>query len=368
MGDESGYSNNDATSGPERNGSPNVKRARRDRGRRCSIYDVARHAGVSVATVSRYTVGFPGISRATRAKIKASIETLGFRPNPLARSLASRHKKSIGFIVAAGSRAYSDLFLAEILQGVTAGAARVGWTVHLTMLNGAMDTRFILERHADLVDGSLILDVALDRPDVAALAATSHRSVIINRRHRSLPFVAIDNLAGGRIAARHIVSLGHTRVACIGAEGEIGSERVAGYREGLKSAGLRPVAVIDCGPFEQDLARRAARKLLSSPHPPTALLVASDWMAVGVLAEAAAMGLEVPRDVSVLSFDDAIIAETTAPPLSTIRQPLADMGRIAFELFQDSLEAETKRAAHVKKFLQPELVVRKSTNGPATKL
>ncbi|MEK8022211.1 MAG: LacI family DNA-binding transcriptional regulator [Candidatus Hydrogenedentota bacterium] len=344
-----------------------MKRARRERSKRCSIYDVARHAGVSVATVSRFTVGFPGISRPTRAKIKASIEELGFRPNPLARSLASRYKKSIGLIVSAGTRAYSDLFLAEILQGVAAGAAHLGWTVHLTMLNGAIEPRFILERHADLVDGSLILDVALELPDVAALAASPHRCVLINHRHKSLPFVAIDNFLGGKIAARHLVSLGHTRIACIGGNRESGSDRIAGYKEGLKSSGLRPVAVLDCE-FDQKLARRAAHKLLSSPHPPTALLVASDWMACGVLAEASTMGLEVPRDVSVLSFDDAIIAETTWPPLSTIRQPLSEMGRIAFDMFHESLDAESRKRAPVRKLLQPELVERKTTAPPTKDL
>ncbi len=325
---------------------------------KASIYDVARAAEVSVSTVSRFLAGFRGIAPATRGRIDRAIRRLGFRPSPLARSLASRFKNSVGLVVSPGSRAYSDFFLSEILAGVTGEAGRRGWSVHVTMPTHEQDSPLLLDRHSDLVDGSLILDVSLDLACVKALIGRGHPAVIINHHHASLPSVSVDNIQGARLAARHLVRLGHRRIACITGAGAVGAERARGYRQELRASGLAPMGVSECGVFLPELARRAARDFLRAPHPPTAILVSSDWMAAGVLAEFSSAGIAVPGDVSVVGFDDAIIAEATQPLLTTVRQPLAELGAAAFSLLHARL---TGLAGEGARKLEPELVIRNST-------
>jgi DNA-binding LacI/PurR family transcriptional regulator len=214
--------------------------------RKSTIYDVANDAGVSIATVSRFLKGFEPIAEETKKRVRASIRRLDYRPSALATSLASRFKQSVGFLIPRGSRAYADLFLSEILSGVSNGAAKHGWSIHITMLADDDSLAAQLQRHAALVDGSLVLDEALDHAAVRALLDSGHRSVLLNALKSRIPSVGIDNIAGSMDAIRHLVALGHTRIACLSGGGEIGRERMKGFRAGLQEAGLKPVALADC--------------------------------------------------------------------------------------------------------------------------
>lgn len=335
-----------------------VLNKRNGRRKRASIYDVARDARVSVASVSRFFKGFAGIAPETRARIETSVKRHGYRPHSIARSLKMRFKKSVGLIVARGSRAYFDLFLAEVLAGVSSRATDVGWSVHLTMLNEDTPADYLLGHHTDLVDGSLILDVAVEHRAVKELIRSGHPSLVINHRHPRLPFIGIDNVAGGIAAAHYLFGLGHRQVACITSAHESGRERLKGYLAGLRQQGLKPLATVDCH-FLQEEAQRATRQFLTLSKPPTAILVVSDWMAVGVFREARAMGYHITNDLSVLGFDDAIIAETTIPSLTTMRQPLAAVGRRAFEILEESVTQE--KPIKSRELVSPELVIREST-------
>lgn len=325
---------------------------------RATIYDVAAHAGVSIATVSRFLKGIEPIAADTKRRVEASIAKLQYRPSALAASLASRFKQSIGFVISQGSRAYSSLFLSEILSGIAGAAAREGWSVHITMLDKEGSHRPLLDRHADLVDGSLILDEALDDPGVQALVKKGHRVVLMNHRRQGLPSVGIDNAGGARLAVKHLVGLGHRRIACLGGPSPIARERINGFTAALRRSGIKPTVVSDSG-FERASAAETARRLLSSKHRPTGILVVSDWMAVGVLEAAASLGIDVPSQLSVVGFDDAIIAEVTSPALTTVHQPLETMGESAFKLFQNLLPRSSAAVAPL--LLPTTLVVRKST-------
>ncbi len=330
---------------------------------RATIYDVAAHAGVSIATVSRFLKGIEPIAAETKRKVEASVVKLSYRPSALAASLASRFKQSIGFVISQGSRAYSSLFLSEILSGIAGTAASEGWSVHITMLDAAGGHQPLLERHADLVDGSLILDESLDDPGVQALLKKGHRAVIMNRRQPGLPCVGVDNAGGARLAVRHLLSLGHRRIACLGGKSAIARERLEGFTSSLKKSGIRPQVIGDCG-FERASALAAARRLLGARPRPTGILVVSDWMAVGVLEAASSLGLSVPGDLSVVGFDDAIISEVTAPALTTVHQPLEEMGRAAFRAFRDILQ-KSGTTVPAPLLLPTTLVVRNSTARPS---
>ncbi len=331
------------------------------RRRRATIYDVARHAGVSIATVSRHIKGFTAISGPTRQRVEEAIRKLSYHPSIVATSLALRRRHSVGLIVPGGQRAYADLFLSEILSGVTAAATKAGWSVHLSMLNPGVDPARLLEHHADLVDGSLVLDKALDHPAVASLVRKGHTAIAVNRTHPDLPWVAFNNEAGTRLAIEHLLSLGHTRIACFGEARGVGGERLRGYAAALARARLKPVALVDAR-MQRGTAARETVRLLAIRQPPTALAFASDWMATGGLNAARAAGVIVPGDLSLIGFDDALIAEIAAPALTTIRQPLAEMGERAFALFIGSLDPSRKKRAAARTLLEPTLVVRNSTS------
>ena len=327
--------------------------------KRANIYDVAEDADVSVATVSRFLTVTAAISPAKQARIRASIKKLDYRPHPLARSLALTARNAIGLVVCRGNRAFSDLVLADILSGVSAQAGEHALSIHMTVLNRMHKLNQLLDRHRDVVDGTLILDVTTADESVRELLKAGHPAVVMNRWHPTLSCVYINNREGGVLAARHLIEQGHRRIACLVGGSAVGEERLAGYQAALDDAGIKPVAVVNCRIFSQTVAMRATGQLLKGPKPPTALLVASDWMAIGVMREAQRLGRSIPDDLSIVGFDDAIIAEVSFPALTTIRQPLEELGRASVStILQIKKQGANKR---FEKILTPHLVVRKST-------
>ncbi len=339
---------------------------------RSSIYDVARLARVSPATVSRFTRDASAVAPATRLRLAAAVTKLQFRPSALARAVAARGRQSVGLILTSTSRPHAGFVLAELLSGISAAAANAGWSIHLTQVtsptsspargpavtdpspratgDGAAgtcaascpDTTALLARHADLVAGSLILDSALDNAAVMKLAR-SGKAVVVNRPVRGVPWVGMDNHLGGRIAAAHLVLLGHRRIAILAGDGASGLARLEGSRDELRAAGLRPTGIVGCR-YSQDEAYVAARRLLERNARPSAILCGSDWMAAGVLRAARDLAIAVPTELSIVGFDDAILASVTSPDLTTVRQPLAQIGLAAFQMLHLLLEDAGPRA------------------------
>lgn len=316
---------------------PQKRRARPDHKKKAAtIYDVADAAGVSIATVSRFTRGIGRMPEEQRQRIASAIRELGYRPSGLAISLASRLKKSIGLVILKGHRAYTRLVLSEILGGVAGAALDLGWSVNVTLLDASDPEARALDRHVDLVDGSLVLDYAWNEPRIRQLDATGHRIVVLNRFDCPRPHVSVDNAGGARLAADHLLEIGHRRIAILGGAIGVGRVRMDSCAARLRSAGVSPLAALDCK-FSQGEAASATRELLASRNRPTALFVASDWMAVGALHAAQEAGFRVPEDLSIVGFDDVIVSQTTRPALTTVRQPLEELGRSGFQLFQELL-------------------------------
>jgi DNA-binding LacI/PurR family transcriptional regulator len=326
------------------------------------IYEVARSAGVSIATVSRVANATVPVRPQTAARVQAAMRRLGYRPHALARGLAAQRSRTIGLLI-------SDIlhpYFADIVRGAQERAEVSAYAVLLgdaSVHTAGTDllVQRLLERR---VDG---LIVASDRttPDYAMQLRSEDVPVVcINGSREQFPrAVQIDNRTGGALAIEHLVALGHRRIAHLA--GPSGTptrdERLAGYRAALRRAGLRYDAnLVATGDGRLEESRAAARAMLDLADPPTAFFAYNDRSAFGCYQAIREAGLRVGADISVVGFDDIVMAEWVDPPLTTVHQPRIEMGRIAVDLLLAVLNG-AEAVDHV--VVQPHLVVRAST-GP----
>lgn len=322
--------------------------------------DVAREAGVSVAAVSYHLNGTARLSPATGARIARAVKALGYRPDPLARSLSRGRREAVGLAALVGSRPYADLFLAEILAGAAEVAAGLGWPIHYLPIRQTAEQFTWPARVLDAVAGTLMLDWAADHAPWADIRASGHAVVLLNARRRGVVSVEVDNESGGGLAAEHLLSLGHRRVALISASGPLEQQREAGARRSFRAGGV--AAESFKAESSADQAREIVTRLLARPaaRRPTALFATSDWMALAVLDQARRCGVRVPEDLSVVGYDDSLLAEAAGPALTTIQQPLRDMGRIGLQRLLGLVNGEHPGPA----LLPVRLIIRSSTGRP----
>jgi DNA-binding LacI/PurR family transcriptional regulator len=294
-----------------------------------TIRDVARHAGVSVATVSRVLNDVPVVSADMRDRVRESIACLGYRPSSAARSLSLGRSQAIGVV----APFFTSPSVVERLRGVAERARGHGYGLMLFDVETAEQRAAAFSEFArrDRVDGLLVISLPLFDDDVEALARDRLPVVMVDCVHPRVPHVAIDDALGGELAAEHLLGRGHRRIGFVGDEpdGPLGftssEDRRRGFRRALRRAGVRPESGLECrGRHGRAQARALADALLRRPDRPTAVFAASDTQAVGVLEAAHALGLRVPEDVAVIGFDDIEIAEPLG--LSTVRQPLRQSG------------------------------------------
>jgi DNA-binding LacI/PurR family transcriptional regulator len=329
---------------------------------RPTIYDVARLAGVSTATVSRALNGTGQIAPATRATIEAAVEQLGYRPNTIARSLVTRSTQTIALLLPD----ITNPFYAALVSGIQQAALAEGWTMLLctTESDAEREENYLRVLRAKQVDGALVDGLVLPADRIARFVEEGFPIVCLDRDidSRSIPLVQVDNRLGGRIATQHLIDLGHTRIGHVTGAGELGisDERLAGYRDALTEAGL-PVdfQLVEEGRFTDEGGHDAARKLLEREPDPTAIFAANDLSALGVMNAVAEVGRRVPEDVSVVGFDDLHLSAYTSPPLTTIRQPAVEIATLATEILIGLTRGH--RAERMRHLLEPELVVRAST-------
>lgn len=329
--------------------------------RRVTITDVAQAAGVSVATVSKVINGRYGVSTATSAHVLGVVDKLGFESSLVARSLRSTRTHVLGILVAE-----FEPFSAEILKG--AGAGLEDSDYELLAYTGAKhsggtgwERRYLSRLSGTLIDGAILVTptVVDTGAQVPLVAIDPHAGP------GDLPSIESDNLAGGLLATRHLVELGHRRIAFLAGRPDLESSRLreAGYRQALVEAGL-PVEddLVRSGDYLRETAYRPALDLLSRPDRPTAVFAGNDLSAIGVMDAAAQLGLDVPGDLSVIGFDDIPEAAQTTPPLSTVRQPIQEMGATAVRMLIALLDGVAPEPSHVR--LPTALVLRASTAPP----
>lgn len=328
------------------------------------MMDVAREAGVSHITVSRVINGHPSVRPETRARVEAAIRKLGYRRNSVARALKSRRSSTIGVVITG-----TELFeLPRILRGAETAAKQAGYWVSLASWEGESGTRDLVESLQRLTDQSVeAIAVITDRP-AAVEALTSlvfgvPVAVVMSGSvpHPDLGFVEVDQELGARLAVRHLLDLGHRRIAHLtGALRTFDARaRVAGWQAELAADGAEGPMLE--GDFTAESGFRLAGELCTADGGlPTAIFAGNDQMAMGVLAALAERGVRVPQDVSLVGFDDMKGAGYLVPALTTVRQDLDHLGRSAIELLLRMVRGQ--QAAQER--ITPELVVRRSTAAP----
>jgi DNA-binding LacI/PurR family transcriptional regulator len=331
---------------------------------RPTIYDVARLAGVSTATVSRALNGTGQIAPTTRVAIEAAVEQLGYRANTIARSLVTKSTQTIALLLPD----ISNPFYAALVSGIQQHALSHGYTMLLCTTEGdaEREEQYLSLLRAKQVDGALVDGLRLPPDRIARFVKDGFPIVCLDRdiASNSIPLVQVDNRLGGRLATEHLLGLGHTRIGHVTGAHVLGisEERLAGYWEALVNAGIEtdPRLVAE-GHFTEEGGYAGARALLAASPDVTAVFAANDLSALGVLNALAESGRRVPDDVSVVGFDDLRLSAFTSPPLTTIRQPATEIAQLATELLLDLTRGkEVKQLRHL---LEPTLVVRASTTG-----
>ena len=329
-----------------------------------TIIDVAAYAGVSKSVVSRVLRDDPAVSPARREAVLVAVEALGYRPNAVARSLVQRRTFNVGVIVSD----LHNLFFAEILDGIAAAAAAAGYKVLITSgnLDQAVES-VALETLLQLRTDGIIL--AGSRLSAAAVRAAS-RSVPIalvtsGIRAPGVDTIATDDVKGAWLAVEHLVNLGHSRIAMVdGGAGAGSEERRRGYGAAMHKFGLGRHILVAPGDFTEDGGWRGTRCLLASrtESRPTAICAANDMAAIGALNAIAEAGLEVPRDVSVVGYDNTALAALRHVSLTTVHQPRFQIGEMAMTALLRRLQRPAVRSRH--DLLVPSLVIRQTTAPP----
>ncbi|HWJ82288.1 MAG TPA: LacI family DNA-binding transcriptional regulator [Nocardioides sp.] len=330
-----------------------------------TLDEVARLAGVSRATASRAINGGNRVSPAARAAVDAAVESLGYTPNPAARSLVTRRTDSIGLVVPEpDERVFTDPFFVHTLRSVNRVlSARDLQLVLLLAKPGDEERRMLRYLRGRHIDGVLV--VSHHRSDRLAdhLAALAIPCAFVGRPidgADKVPYVDTDNVAGGRLATELLVERGCRRIATIAGPTDMaaGTDRLQGWRDAMAEAGLADDAVA-YGDFTELGGEAAARELLATYPDLDGIAVASDLMAAGALRVLAAAGKRVPEDVAVTGYDDLGTADRTQPPLTTVRNPIGEMAEQATRLLLEQVEGE-RAARAIRVIFSPALVRRES--------
>jgi len=330
-------------------------------GDRITINDVAREAGVSAMTVSRVVNNKGDVSPATRRRVQAVIERLGYRPSAIARGLATRRTGTLGLVVPD----VANPFFADVVRGVEHGAYAQGYSVFLgnTEEDPERELSVLASLEEKRVDGLVLCSSRLGEEELRRVVARQRGVVLINRRLRGAGVcsVLLDDEAGGRLATEHLLRTGHRAVGLLaGPHGShSGRLRAGGYRAALEEAGFayRAAWVQPCLPVVED-GYVAALELLRARPELTALVCYNDLVAVGALQACAELGRAVPDDVAVVGHDDIPLAALVTPPLTTCRVPRYDLGREAVRLLLERIAGRAEGPAEVR--FTAELVIRAS--------
>jgi LacI family transcriptional regulator len=332
--------------------------------RRTTLAAIAAEAGVSLPTVSKVVNGRPDVAPATRARVERLLDEHHY-----SRGGARRHRRS-GLIdlVFAG---LDSPWAVEILRGVEEWGAvhETGVAVSSVRHGNARPTSWTSALASHDTDGVILVTSELTGSQLGKMRDAGIPLVVVDPVNPPPPDVAsvgATNWAGGLAATEHLLALGHRRIAAIAGPGDYlcSRARIDGYRSALERVGVRfDPALVRHGDFTHEGGFNRGAELLGLASPPTAIFAGSDQQAFGVYEAARQRGLRIPQDLSVVGFDDLPVARWVSPPLTTVRQPLSEMGRAAAQMLGELIEGTALRSGRVE--LSTELIVRESTAAPA---
>ncbi|WP_329141873.1 LacI family DNA-binding transcriptional regulator [Streptomyces sp. NBC_00670] len=341
-------------------------------GRRPTLEEVAARAGVGRGTVSRVINGSPRVSAATRAAVEAAVAELGFVPNTAARALAANRTDAIALVVPEPeTRFFAEPYFSDMLRGVGAELADTEMQLLLIFAGGDRERRRLAQYlAAHRVDGVLLVSVHADDPLPDLVSQLEIPAVISGPRSvaETLASVDSDNYAGARSAVEHLLAGGRRTIAHItGLLAVYGAQRrLDGYREALQDAGIPADGhLVEPGDFTEEGGRRAMTRLLERNPRLDAVFAGSDVMAAGARQALREAGRRIPEDVALVGYDDSAIARHMDPPLTSVRQPIEEMGRAMIDLLlheiADHRPPPTTPAERRHEVLPTELVVRASS-------
>lgn len=330
---------------------------------RVTLEDVAARAGVSRATASRVVNRSARVSEEARRAVEAAVAELGYAPNRAARSLVTRRRDAVGLVVAESeTRLFAEPFFAGLVRGVSTALRRTRTPLVLSSVPPDEPVEATVRYLASHVDGVLLASLRSEDPLLVRLERAGVPLVLIGRPPAAERRVHVDadNHDGAARAVSHLLARGRRRIATVSGPRELasGGDRLDGYRAALEQAGLVPdEGLVAEGDFSAESGRRATRTLLARRPDLDAVFAASDLMALAAIEVLERSGHRVPRDVAVVGFDDSVLAGTSRPPLTSVHQPVEELGDTAVERLRTVMAGGPVPAATV---LPTRLVVRES--------
>ncbi len=339
-----------------------------------TLKDIAREAGVSIMTVS-LVLRDPQASRISSAlsqKIISIANSLNYRPNYVARSLAKNKGSIIGLVVPTLLRPfYSELTQSIIERAQDNGFSVIAYSVRGGLQDEEKGVHELLDRGAE---GLIICSARRHDPNIQALIESNVKLVLINRYCENPPlslpydYIGIDNFRGAFLAVNHLIDLGHREIAVIAGPPEYstGHDRLQGARQALKARQVKPgPGFVYKGDFGRASGHQAATKMMARPKRPTAVFAANDHMAIGALEAFRTAGLKVPHDIALVGFDDIEMSGLPGVDLTTITQKKDAMGPLAVDVLLDKIRLESKPPP-IRITLEPTLVIRKTCGSNPT--
>lgn len=336
-----------------------------------TLKTIAEETGYSITTVSRALAGYDDVAEETRQLILETAERLGYRPNEAARQLRFRRANTIGLVVPTFGPRFSDPFFSEFLAGVGNQASEQLYDLLVaTQAPGPDELSAYRRMEGGRVDGVLLIRTRQQDARIRYLLEHKIPFVAFGRSNiaDSFPYIDVDGELGMRLLVQHLIDFGHRRIGYVSPPPDLNfaQYRIAGYRKALEENGLPyDETLIVPGDMTQQGGTRGAEILLDHEPPPTALLAGNDTMAFGIMRAIRQRGIRVGADIAVGGFDDIPDAEYANPPLTTLRQPIYEIGSRACQMLIRLCRGETLPEPQI--ILQPELIIRESSGSPRDK-
>ncbi len=310
-----------------------------------TVKDVAEKSGVSVSTVSHVINGTRFVSDELKTKVRKAMEELEYKPNLIARSLRTKRSNVLGLIIADITNPYYS----EMAWNIENLGHLQDYTVMLCNSEGEpIKEEFYIKRLLEMrADGIIIISSKIRQEKLEEMVGKDLPVVLIDKHDAGIQMdlIKIDEFEGGRMATEHLISLGHQRIACINgvSENYLNVHRLRGYQSAMENAGLKLDAhLMISSDFDVVAGYRNGKSLLEMDDPPTAIFATGDLIAYGVIQAAYKKGLSVPKDLSIVGFDDVYLSKYFIPPLTTIKQPIYEISETAINCFFERMEDNQK--------------------------